>query len=425
MMWIYLHLIIVICFANQINGNTNNEWMSLRTLIANDNNSEQLKLINKQRLKRLNDIEEKYMKATQRSRNYEREMAKRDKQQLEINKEIHERANAFNLKWMKSNIKGTWNRKRISERNNFKEQTEKIIPSEYLLKASPIDKNPVYLKMIQKNKIREKAHKEFMKKNGKTWSETESLLNQINGVVGKVNELEKQRKLRKKYSKPKYVKIVYKNNGPQYYRKRYIHKPITPYINTYYNKPFTHKIYKKVIKSIHHKPVKYEFNKDKKFNAFLHDDTWKNQMQLKWKEYEQKRLSSKEHEQITRDIKKMELEEKNALNEIKTRMTQSEKELQKRSELLKKALQHEREMSEKKIAKEIQKKAIEFAIERNKLRRQFKETMNSAFKKLQVEYTTNGSEKVDNSNEMKELKILTKKVLKNLNTDETPVSILI
>ncbi|EDR21608.1 hypothetical protein, conserved [Entamoeba dispar SAW760] len=398
--------------------------MSLRTYIANDDNTEQLKLINKQRLKRLNDIEEKYTKARQRSINYEREVTKRDKQQLKINKKIHERANAFNLKWMKSNINGKWSGKRTLERNNFIEQTEKKIPNEYLLKESPIEENPVYLKMIQKNKIREKAHKEFMKKNGKTWSETESLLNQINGVVGKVNELEKQRKLRKRYSKPRYVKIVYKNNGPQYSNKRYIHKPIIPYINNYYNKPFTHKIYKKVIKSIQ-KPIKYEFNKDKKFNTFLHDDTWKNQMQLKWKEYEQKRLSSKEHEQITRDIKKLELEEKNALNEIKTRMIQSEKELQKRSELLKKALQHEREISEKKIAKEIQKKAVEFTIERNKLRRQFKEAMNSAFKKLQVEYTTTGSEKVDSSNEMKELKTLTQKVLKNLNTDETPVSILI
>ncbi|ELP94085.1 hypothetical protein EIN_184320 [Entamoeba invadens IP1] len=307
--------------------------------------------------------------------------------------------------------------------------------------------------------------------------ETDDLMRQLDTVTKTVKKLQKDRDADRK-NKPKMVMITYKNNGPhagqsiepseyipynsnvnaynnvhkhrrvahtkQYlnnykrvdnskltpyekmqrryfpykYRKVYTHRVIPKYLNKYTNK----KLAKRMVKTaLRNKKVEYQNSQDKKLNAFIHTDDWKKNIQENFRQFQDKKISKLEHLKMKDDLRKLEEEEKEAIEEIKMRMKSSELELKTRADKLRAVLKKERENSERVIHNEIIKKETEFKLERNRLRREFKKTMALQLEKLKTHFVKTGDGAVDNTKEVNQLKALTQKVLVNLGEDPVTV----
>ncbi|KAL7713381.1 hypothetical protein QTN25_009046 [Entamoeba marina] len=211
----------------------------------------------------------------------------------------------------------------------------------------------------------------------------------------------------------------HKNNAPKHH---YVVRKLSNRVNNRFrrNKRITKCVAKK------HNPYDtyYHPEEDKKFNAFISDDSWKREMERKWKEFENKKINHKEHLDVEKDLKLIEMEEKKNLRSIKKRMQSAENHLAKRAALLRKALIDARMKNEKSLQAEMDKQAKLFAKRKLELKNEFKSVMSNEFKKLQAKY--NPDHDVVSHHDLSKLKTLTKQVLSHLQTDDDqPVSLII
>ncbi|ELP90734.1 hypothetical protein EIN_025630 [Entamoeba invadens IP1] len=157
--FIFFFLTFGVSFSQPVEvASAANGWMTSLTRKATSIDKMKLKETTDSKYNRYNKVEDMYDDATARARVYEKDMAKRDKEQIKARDTYRKKANEWSNKWVKTDVNGQWSGKNFGSetRDNFGERVGKLTTKKVdVLKQKG---GPMNTPSAEKSKLFSKPH---------------------------------------------------------------------------------------------------------------------------------------------------------------------------------------------------------------------------------------------------------------------------